>query len=107
MQPLNPIGNSVQTTAQPREVAQPKPLIAEPQQDAPAKLQTVVNQMSEVLAPRDMSVGINVDSERNSLVIVVTDNSTGEMIRQIPSEEALRRADRLSDAASILFNDEA
>lgn len=108
MQPLAPTttANSVQTTAQPREIAQPKPLKVEPQQESPAKLATIVNQLSDVLAPKNLDVGLNVD-DGNALVIVVTDGKTGEMIRQIPSEEALALSERLEDAASILFNDEA
>lgn len=107
MKPLTPIPPSNQSTTQPRDLAQPAPRQVEPQQADPVRLDSVVNQLSKVLSPNNLSVGLNVDKERDSLVIVVTDNATGEMIRTIPSEEALRLSERLEDAASILFNDEA
>ena len=41
------------------------------------------------------------------LTVKVTDSTSGEVIRQIPSEEALRLAERLDEARSLLFKAEA
>ncbi|WP_426417600.1 flagellar protein FlaG [Aestuariirhabdus sp. LZHN29] len=54
---------------------------------------------------RDLS--FKVDEEAGQVVVQVTDYQTGKMIRQIPSEEALELAERLSEARSLLFEAKA
>lgn len=48
-----------------------------------------------------------VDEESGTMVMKVTDRATGELIRQLPSEEALRLAERLDEMRSLLFKSEA
>lgn len=54
---------------------------------------------------RDLSFSLDDSSGR--VVVKVTDSTSGEVIRQIPSEEALRLAERLDEARSLLFKAEA
>ncbi|WP_070886725.1 flagellar protein FlaG [Pseudomonas argentinensis] len=49
----------------------------------------------------------SMDDESGKVVVKVTDSKTGEVIRQMPSEEALRLAQRLDEARSLLFKAEA
>lgn len=49
----------------------------------------------------------SMDDESGKVVVKVTDSKTGEVIRQMPSEEALRLAQRLEEARSLLFKAEA
>lgn len=49
----------------------------------------------------------SVDDETGQMVVKVTDAGTGEVIRQMPSEEALKLAQRLDEARSLLFKAEA
>lgn len=49
----------------------------------------------------------SLDDESGKVVVKVTDSKTGEVIRQMPSEEALRLAQRLEEARSLLFKAEA
>ncbi|MGB0958084.1 MAG: flagellar protein FlaG [Litorivicinus sp.] len=51
-----------------------------------------------------LNVGLNVDSNTNKLVIMVTDPDSGDLIRQIPSEDALARADRIRDLSNLIFD---
>lgn len=53
---------------------------------------------------RDLHFSLDSDSGRT--VVLVTD-SEGETIRQIPSEDLLRLAERLEEARSLLFTAEA
>lgn len=55
--------------------------------------------------PRDLS--FSLDDSTGRVVVKVTDSTSGEVIRQIPSEEALRLAERLDEARSLLFKAEA
>lgn len=49
----------------------------------------------------------SMDDESGKVVVKVTDSKTGEVIRQMPSEEALKLAQRLEEARSLLFKAEA
>lgn len=94
-------GSTSPTTAS--KLAQPERTSAENQQ----QVRQIADQMSQSLQGSGLSVGLKVDSDRDSLVILVTDGESGELIRQIPSEEALARADRLDELRSILFDSKA
>lgn len=54
---------------------------------------------------RDLNFSLDDSSGR--VVVKVTDSVSGEVIRQLPSEEALRLAERLDEARSLLFKAEA
>ena len=49
----------------------------------------------------------NLDEDSGRVVINVTEATSGDVIRQIPSEEALRLAENLSEIRSVLFEAEA
>lgn len=51
---------------------------------------------------RDLS--FSVDDASGRIIVEVKDSSSGEIIRQIPSEEALRMLDHLEQARSLLFH---
>lgn len=48
-----------------------------------------------------------LDDSSGRLVVKVTDGATGEVIRQLPSEEVLRLAESLDEVRSLLFKAEA
>lgn len=48
-----------------------------------------------------------LDDSSGRVVVKVTDAMSGDVIRQIPSEDALRLAERLEEARSLLFKAEA
>jgi len=51
---------------------------------------------------RDLS--FSVDDASGRIIVEVKDSASGEIIRQIPSEEALRMLDHLEQARSLLFH---
>jgi len=53
------------------------------------------------------SINFAIDDGSGRVVVKVTDASSGDVIRQIPSEEALRLAENLSEVRSLLFKAEA
>lgn len=53
------------------------------------------------------NLSFKLDDSTGRVVVKVTDAVSGEVIRQIPSEEALRLAESLEDARSLLFRAEA
>ena len=54
---------------------------------------------------RSLSFSINENTGRT--VVEVTDKTTGEVIRQLPTEEALRLAESLEEMRSLLFTAQA
>ncbi len=54
---------------------------------------------------RDLN--FDLDDSTGKMVVRVTDRATGEVVRQIPTEEALRLAENLEEARSLLFKAQA
>ncbi|HBC24314.1 MAG TPA: flagellar biosynthesis protein FlaG [Pseudomonas sp.] len=54
---------------------------------------------------RDLN--FDLDDASGKMVVKVTDRATGEIVRQIPTEEALRLAESLEEARSLLFKAQA
>lgn len=53
------------------------------------------------------NLSFKLDDSTGRVVVKVTDAASGEVIRQIPSEEVLKLAASLEDARSLLFKAEA
>ena len=53
------------------------------------------------------SLNFSLEEGSGRVVVKVTDASSGDIIRQIPSEEALQLAENLSEVRSLLFKAEA
>ncbi len=66
-------------------------------------VESAVAEMQSFVQSVDRDIDFKVDDESGRVVINVTEKSTGEIIRQIPSEEALRLAESLSQARSLMF----
>jgi len=70
-------------------------------------LEAAVSEMNEVAQAADRDIVFKLDDDSGRVVVSVTDRATGDVIRQIPSDEALELAAHLSDARSLLFRTEA
>ena len=62
------------------------------------------NDLWEPTQSIDRKLQFSVDDSSGRTVIKVLDPQTDEIIRQIPSEEVLRLAERIADAQSLLFD---
>lgn len=69
-----------------------------------AELQEAVGAANEKLLQRGQKLDIGVDEESGTIVIRVSDQKTGEMIRQMPSEEALRITRSIDRLTGILVD---
>ena len=79
----------------------------QPVEKSATSLQDVANRLSNALQGKNLSVGLGVDNSSGKAVILVSDSSSGELIRQIPSEEALKRAETFEQATSFLLEKKA
>jgi len=69
-----------------------------------AELGDSVRVVNERLAHRGQSLDIGVDPSTGSIVVKVSDDKTGEIVRQIPSEDALRVARNIEVLTGILVD---
>ncbi|TXI29897.1 MAG: flagellar protein FlaG [Aquipseudomonas alcaligenes] len=53
------------------------------------------------------NLDFQLDDSTGRVVVKVTDSESGDVIRQIPSEEALKLAESLQEVRSLLFKAEA
>ena len=96
-----------------KSVSRTAEVSAETSQSDPAKVQgadDVKNAVAEIekfLSESRRNLQFSTDEESGKIVVRVIASDSGELIRQIPSEEALRIAHSLSDVNSILFDAKA
>lgn len=72
-------------------------------QATPTELERAVQEVNAALQSFAVGLHFEVDSETDKLVVKVVDRDSGEIIRQIPSEETLRIAKMLGQASGLLL----
>jgi flagellar protein FlaG len=84
------------------------PAAAAEQTSNARSVQAAAEQIESYLRRTNTNLEFSVDEAAGRVVVSVRERATGQLIRQIPSEEALRVAARLEQAvASILVNQES
>lgn len=68
------------------------------------KVKKAVSEIEKFLKASQRNLEFSTDEESGKIVVKVIASDSGEVIRQLPSEEALRIAHSLSDANSVLFD---
>lgn len=75
------------------------------------EIESAVNEISEFLQATNRQLAFSVDEKSERSVVKVTDSVSGEVIRQIPSEEVLALSERIKElqadvgsAVGVLFN---
>jgi flagellar protein FlaG len=107
----------------PRVVNEDRPVVALPQQkvevDKPQrearpappievpKIESVTKQIDSFLRSIGRSINFRVDPGSGEMIVSVIDANTGEVIRQVPGEEALRLAQRIEDSLSAFVDEHA
>lgn len=66
-----------------------------------------VTEMQDYVDAAGRSIQFQLDDDSGRMVVKVTEALSGDVIRQMPSEEALRLAENLADMRSVLFSGEA
>lgn len=93
------------SAAQAAPVAETDPTTAEePQRVA---LEKAVTDIREFVQATQRNLDFSIDDSTGRVVVKVIATDSGEVIRQIPSETALKLAQNLSDASSLLFQTKA
>ena len=87
------------------KVVAPKPIeIKFDQAQATKNLKEAVSLLNKQMADTGRGLGFSYDESKASAVIKVRNINTGEVVRQIPSEDVLRIAHKIDDLKGILYN---
>lgn len=73
----------------------------------PGDLEKAVTDIKEFVQATQRNLAFSIDDSTHRVVVKVIATDTGEVIRQIPSETALKLAQSLSSASHVLFDDKA
>jgi flagellar protein FlaG len=83
------------------------------QRNETLELEEASRDIEQFLQSQNRNLAFSVDEGTDRSVVTVTESDSGEVIRQIPSEEVLRLAERLDDLRSdvgssvgVLFNNQ-
>lgn len=71
------------------------------------QVESAVSTIQEFVQSVRRDVNFALDDGSGRVVVKVTDAASGDVIRQIPSEEALQLAESLEEVRSLLFKAEA
>ncbi len=72
---------------------------AQVQRASPEQATEAVQQMNRAMRMANSSLHFSLDREADRVVVTVADRDTGEVVMQIPSEEALALARHLNEVA--------
>jgi len=103
------------TQAAPKQAAQAAAPVAKPNppekvdlgydaKQERAKLQQAVDQLNSQMKDKNRDLSFNLDERINRTIITVKKLDTGELVRQIPSEDFVKLAHSLEDMKGLLFN---
>ncbi len=78
------------------------------------EIESAVDEISDFVQARNRDLNFSIDEKSDRSVVKVTDSESGEIIRQIPSEEVLALSERLKElqndvgtAVGVLFSRQA
>ncbi|GAA6168600.1 flagellar protein FlaG [Sessilibacter corallicola] len=66
------------------------------------RIESVVSNLNEFAQSIRRDLSFNLQNDTGRVIVEVTDSQTGELIRKIPSEEALKIAERISEVRSLM-----
>ncbi|MNF76885.1 flagellar protein FlaG [compost metagenome] len=89
------------------EVSAQSQALREKQAEDREPVEAAASSIQEFVQTIRRNLNFNVDDSSGRVVVQVTDSESGEVIRQIPSEDALKLAESLSEMRSLLFKAEA
>lgn len=114
--PLNAVSRSVSPGGAFPVVNTEKSVVAKSEEPASTSLtaeqarqpvEEAISSIKQFAQSIQRNLNFALDDSSGRVVVKVTDAMSGDVIRQIPSEDALRLAESLEEARSLLFKAEA
>ncbi len=107
-QPVTPLQN-VEKNNESKQGKEVKPVEQVAASEAtPQELEAAVDKLNDFVgnvAQRDLS--FSIDKETDKFVVIVKDKLTQDVIRQMPTEEALAVAKQIESMLGLILNDKA
>ncbi|MFL6659898.1 MAG: flagellar protein FlaG [Massilia sp.] len=91
----------------PTRVTEPAPAPPAAPEPSAEQLQQAVKNINTALQVKSQDLEFSVDTDSARLVVTVTDKTTHEVIRQMPSKEALEIAKAIDHLQSLLIRQTA
>ena len=99
------------TVPSPKAVAAPKPIAVvapEPLRIDPVKMNNQIDEtvamLNSQMEKNKFGLGFSVDKVADKNVVVVRDTSTGDIIRQLPSEAVLKVAQSIESLKGVIYD---
>jgi len=70
----------------------------------PATINSAVKAIDQFLKASERDLEFSIDQAHGIAIVKVVSTETGEVIRQMPTEEALKLADNMDKQGSVLFD---
>jgi flagellar protein FlaG len=90
--------------SEPGSTAAPSARPAQPQQPDTRQLGTAVERINEQLRAAAQNIRFSIDEDTGKTIVRVVDSNSGELIRQIPSEEVLAVSRSLERLQGLLLH---
>jgi flagellar protein FlaG len=68
-------------------------------------IQLAIDRLNQQLKANGRDLSFQMDEELNRPIIIVRNIETGEVVRQIPTEEVVRMAHSIEEGKGLLFNE--
>lgn len=99
-------GDSAAVSSARHVIASEAPVKSEAEAKERPDLQAAVVEMNDFVQSVSRDIDFKLEDDSGRVVVSITDRETGNVIRQIPSEEALKLAESLSEARSLMLKTE-
>jgi flagellar protein FlaG len=101
-------GGTVNAVATATVVAPTQDVLSAPQNhETKQQISSAVKDINDFFQMTQRSLGFSLDEASGVMVMQITDTKTGELIRQIPGEAALKLAKQLDELTGVLFKAQA
>ncbi|POF95494.1 flagellar protein FlaG [Pseudomonas putida] len=97
-----PASAAPDTSASKRQASDP--VDKQPKPEARQDLESAISAIQDFVKASERQLDFSIDDSTGQVVVKVIARQSGEVIRQLPSEVALKLAENLKDANSLLFD---
>ena len=106
--PVNTVSSNKQVSSHAKRNSTPSLNLKSPSETLKAneeRVRAAVEELNKELVKLQSELGFSVDKVANDVVVTVKRKESGEVVRQIPSEAALKLSQNLKDLKGILLDE--
>ncbi len=101
----NTVQNRVVKSVEPQHSLEPQHIEKKSQKDSePIKAEQVSQEFNDISKDLNLDVKFAYNAKIDTVYINVTDKNTGEIIKKLPTEEAMKIKESMKDLVGVLFD---